>query len=203
MKDQNTENRSLGKHTRRDVLRLLAGAPAFSLTAGSAIEQDSIPSDSRGVRQIIVVCKTHFDIGYSHRVKDVVAYYRTTMIDRALEVMEQARELPPKQRFVWTSPGWVMQQVLEDWDGQTAERRHKLDAAMRSRQFVTHAMPFSIEAELVEPEEFARGYMFSDAVSRRYGLPLAEGAKTTDVPSQSPSLATGLAHGGVKFMHIG
>jgi len=111
MKDQNTENRSVGKHTRRDVLRILAGAPAFSLTAGSGIEQDrTIPSDSRGVRQIIVVCKTHFDIGYSHRVKDVVAYYRTTMIDRALEVMEQARELPPKQRFVWTSPGWVMQQ---------------------------------------------------------------------------------------------
>jgi len=47
----------------------------------------------------------------------------------------------------------VMQQVLEDWDGQTAERRQKLDAAMRSRQFVTHAMPFSIEAELVEPED--------------------------------------------------
>jgi len=204
MKDQNTENGSLGKHTRRDVLRILAGAPAFSLTAGSGIEQDrTVLSDSRGVRQIIVVCKTHFDIGYSHRVKDVVAYYRTTMIDRALEVMEQARELPPKQRFIWTSPGWVMQQVLEDWDGQTAERRQKLDAAMRTRQFVTHAMPFSIEAELVEPEEFARGYMFADAVSRRYGLPLAEGAKTTDVPSQSPSLATGLAHGGVKFMHIG
>lgn len=204
MKDQNTENRSLGKHTRRDVLRMLAGAPAFSLTEGSGIEQDrAILSDSRGVRQIIVVCKTHFDIGYSHRVKDVVAYYRTSMIDRALEVMERAKELPPKQRFVWTSPGWVMQKVLEDWDGQTAERRLKLDAAMRSRQFVTHAMPFSIEAELVEPEEFARGYMFADAVSRRYGLPLAEGAKTTDVPSQSPSLATGLSHGGVKFMHIG
>src|SRR5260370_20050553 len=103
------------------------------------------------------------------------------MIDRALEVMEQARELPPKQRFIWTSPGWVMQQVLEDWDGQTAERRQKLDAAMRSRQFVTHAMPFSIEAELLEPEEFARGYMISDADSLRNGLPLAEEAKTTDI----------------------
>jgi len=28
MKDQNTENRSVGKHTRREVLRILAGAPA-------------------------------------------------------------------------------------------------------------------------------------------------------------------------------
>ena len=204
MTDKNGEKQPLRKHTRRDVLRLLAGAPGLSLTVRSELGEDTTTrSDSSGVKRIIVVCKTHFDLGYSHRVKDLLAYYRTTMIDRALEVMEQARELPPQQRFVWTSPGWVMQKVLEDWDGQTAERRQKLDAAMRSRQFVTHAMPFSIEAELVEPEEFARGYMFADAVSRRYGLPLAAGAKTTDVPSQSPSLATGLAHGGVKFMHIG
>src|SRR5260370_8723581 len=111
MKDENAESGWLGKHTRRDVLRILAGAPAFSLTAGSGIEQDrTVLSDSRGVRQIIVVCKTHFDIGYSHRVKDVVAYYRTPMIDLALEVMDQARELPPNQRFTWTSPGPVIQQ---------------------------------------------------------------------------------------------
>ena len=44
---------------------------------------------------------------------------------------------------------------------------------------------------------------FADTVARKYGLPLALAAKTTDVPAQSRSLATGLAQGGVKFMHIG
>ena len=34
------------------------------------------------VKEIIVVCKTHFDIGYSDRVGDVLTYYRTAMIDR-------------------------------------------------------------------------------------------------------------------------
>jgi hypothetical protein len=96
-----------------------------------------------------------------------------------------------------------MQKVLEDWPGQTPGRRQRLNTAMKSGKFVTHALPFSIEAELLEPEAFARGYHFADTVSRQYGLPLARGAKTTDVPSQSRSLATGLAHGGVKFMHIG
>jgi len=101
MTDKNGESQSLRKHTRRDVLRLLAGAPALSLAAGSMTRQDAtIAPASTGVRQIIVVCKTHFDLGYSHRVKDLLAYYRTTMIDRALEVMEQAKELPPQQRFV-------------------------------------------------------------------------------------------------------
>jgi alpha-mannosidase len=159
--------------------------------------------DYSHVQEVIVICKTHFDIGYTHRVKDLMPYYRTTMIDRAMGVMDASRDLPPEQQFVWTSPGWVMAKVLEDWPGQTPERRARIEQAFRSGKFVTHALPFSIEAELLEPEEFARGYMFADAVSKQYGLPLARGAKTTDVPSQSPSLATGLAHGGVKFMHVG
>ena len=155
------------------------------------------------VKDIIVVCKTHFDIGYTHRVKDLMSYYRTTMIDKAMNIMDASASLPAEQQFVWTSPGWVMQRVLEDWPGQTPERRQRLEKACRSGKVVTHALPFSIEAELLEPEEFARGYAFADTVARTYGLPLARGAKTTDVPSQSPALATGLAHGGVKFMHIG
>jgi hypothetical protein len=125
------------------------------------------------------------------------------MIDRALGIMDASKDLPPAQQFVWTSPGWVMEKVLEDWPGPLPERRQRIETAFKSGKFVTHALPFSIEAELLEPEQFARGYVFADTISRRYGLPLARGAKTTDVPSQSPSLATGLARGGVKFMHIG
>jgi len=163
----------------------------------------AVVKDGQPVKEIIVVCKTHFDIGYTHRVKDLLHYYRTAMIDRALGIMDSSKNLPPEQRFAWTAPGWVMEKVLEDWPEQTPERRQRLEAAFKSGKFVTHALPFSIEAELMEPEEFARGYMFADAVSRQYGLQLSRGAKTTDVPSQSSSLATGLAQGGIKFMHIG
>jgi alpha-mannosidase len=172
-------------------------------TAATLSKAGDAGAAGQQVKEIIVVCKTHFDIGYTHRVKDLMNYYRTTMIDRALGIMDKSRDLPPEQQFVWTSPGWVMEKVLEDWPGQTPERRGRLETAFKSGKFVTHALPFSIEAELMEPEEFARGYMFADTVSRQYGLPLSRGAKTTDVPSQSRALATGLAHGGVKLMHIG
>jgi len=186
--------------TRTSAVRLLAVLTAATLVkAGDATAE---PNHSH-IREIIVVCKTHFDIGYTHRVKDLMSYYRTTMIDRAMDIMDRSQDLPAEQQFVWTSPGWVMQKVLEDWPGQTPQRRERLEAAFKSGKFATHALPFSIEAELLEPEEFARGYVFADAVSRHYGLALSRGAKTTDVPSQSRALATGLAHGGVKFMHVG
>jgi alpha-mannosidase len=185
-------------------MRLLAGAPAIVLgpkTAGSLV-RSSPPAASR-VSEIIVVCKTHFDIGYSGRVAEVLTFYRTTMTDRALELIDKSRELPPDEQFIWTCPGWVFDRIVEDWPGQTAERRQRLDHAVKAGRLVAHALPFSIESELMWPEEFARGYTFADRSGRRYGMSLRRGAKTSDVPSQSRALATGLAHGGIKFMHIG
>ena len=163
-------------------------------------------SDSRHpnqIDQIIVVCKTHFDIGYSDRVAGVLEFYRTTMIDRALDLIDKSKTLPPEQQFIWTCPGWVFDRVVEDWPGQTPERRHRVDQAVKTGRLVAHALPFSVESELMWPEEFARGYTFADRSGRRFGAPLRRGAKTSDVPSQSRALATGLSHGGVRFMHIG
>jgi hypothetical protein len=155
------------------------------------------------VKEVIVIFKTHFDIGYTHRVKDIVQFYRTDMIDKALEIMDKTKDLPKEQQFSWTAPGWVMAKVLEDWPGQTPERHQRLEDAFKSGRFVTHAMPFSVQSQILFPEDVARAYESSSFVSRKYGLPLPRGAKTTDVPSQASVLATGLAQGGVKFMHIG
>lgn len=185
-------------------MRLLVGGPALILgpkTAHSLV--GSSPAQESRVNQIIVVCKTHFDIGYSDRVAEVLAFYRTTMIDRALDLIDNSTALPPEERFIWTCPGWVFDQIAEDWPGQTAERRQRLDRAVKAGRLVPHALPFSVESELMWPEEFARGYTLADSSCRRYGVRPPRGAKTSDVPSQSRALATGLAHGGIRFMHIG
>ena len=45
----------------------------FLVKAQSSEEYNS------NVKEIIVICKTHFDIGFTHRVKDIVGYYQTDM----------------------------------------------------------------------------------------------------------------------------
>ena len=190
--------------TRRTALRLLAAVPAMALGQTAKSSPDgSTPRAVSRVKEIIVVCKTHFDIGYSDRVEDVLNYYRTTMIDRALDLIDKSEGLPQEEQFTWTCPGWVFNLIVEDWPGQTAERRQRLDRAVKSGRVVAHALPFSIESELMWPEEFARGYAFADRACQSYGRLIPRAAKTTDVPSQSRALATALAHGGIKFMHIG
>ncbi len=159
--------------------------------------------DYSHIKEVIVVIKTHFDIGYTHRVREIVHHYRTDMIDRAMNIMDQSKSLPPAQQFAWTGPGWVMSKVLEDWDGQTPARRQRLDEYVKAGKFRFHALPFTLESDACEPEEMARGFIFAFRLCRKYGMPLPRSGKMTDVPSHGGALATVLAHGGVQFMHIG
>src|SRR5258707_6718165 len=135
------------------------------------------------VKEIIVIFKTHFDLGYTHRAKDIVQFYRTDMIDKALEIMDRTSDLPKEQQFSWTAPGWVMAKVLEDWPGQTQERHKRLEKAFKSGRFVSHAMPFSVQSQILFPEDIARSYESSSFVSGNHGLRWPAGAKMSDLHS--------------------
>lgn len=178
------------------VLFYLATLPAASVHAADASATDQPP-----LKQIIVVFKTHFDIGYSAMAKDVVQDYRTTMIDRTLAVIDKNRDLPKDQQFVWTVPGWPMAQML--WSGQDPERKKKIEQAFRDGNLAVHALPFSTHTESLGLEDLVRGMGFSSRLARGYGLELPRGAKMTDVPGHTWVLPTMLKHAGVDFLHIG
>ncbi len=155
------------------------------------------------LREVIVVFKTHFDIGYTDMASNVVTKYRTTMIDQALKVVDQNRDLPHEQQFVWTIPGWPMHKILQDWPGQSPERKQRILQAFQDGRFAVHALPFTTHTELLEPEDLVRGMGYSTALSRAVGKPLPRDAKMTDVPSHSWILPTLLRHAGVEFLHLG
>ncbi len=155
------------------------------------------------VREVVVTFKTHFDIGYTDLASNVVQRYRTTMIDQALKVVEQNHSLPREQQFVWTIPGWPMSKILEDWPGQTPERKQQIVQAFKDGRFVVHALPFTLHTELLEPEDLVRGLGFATRLSRDTGLALPRDAKMTDVPCHSWILPTLLKHAGIDFLHLG
>ena len=153
------------------------------------------------LKQIIVVHKTHFDIGYTALATEVLQRYRTSMADKALDLADRSQPLPPEQRFSWTIPGWPMTQML--WDGQTPERRKRILDALRSGQFVSHALPFTTHTESLDLEDMVRGLGFSSRMARAVNIDLARDAKMTDVPCHSWILPTLLKHAGVSFLHLG
>ncbi len=161
---------------------------------------DRVPAS---LREVIVVFKTHFDLGYTDMASNVVQRYRTTMMDDALKVVDDSRDLPPEQRFAWTLAGWPLARILQDGPGQSPGRRGRIEAAFREGRFVVHALPFTTHTESLEPEDLVRGLGFATRLSREAGLPLPRDAKMTDVPSHSWILPTLLRHAGVDFLHLG
>jgi hypothetical protein len=150
----------------------------------------------------VLVSKSHFDIGYSALARDVEHEYRTTMIDRALETMERnAQVAGPGEQFVWTIPGWPMQTIL--WDGQNPARKKRIEEALRRGSLVIHALPYTIETGSADIETLARCFIYSSRIARKYGLPLPNDAKMTDVPGHDWIIPTLLRHAGVKFFHLG
>lgn len=146
----------------------------------------------------VVVFKTHFDIGYTHLASEAIEMYRTSMIDNALNAID---EMPESQQFSWTISGWPLYQML--WDGQKPERRKRIEDAINKGKICWHSLPVTTETESVDMETLVRGFRFSNELSRKYGKPLSISAKMSDVPQHSWFIPTLLANAGIKFFHIG
>jgi hypothetical protein len=178
--------------------RIFAMCVLFAAFAVPATAAEKTPTK---IDQVVVVFKTHFDIGYTDLARNVVQRYRTSMIDKALDVCDDAQHMPPEQRFVWTVPGWPMAQIL--WPGQTPERRRRTEQAIRDGRLVWHALPGSLHTESLDLEDLVRGMGFASDLSRRMGMPLPLDAKMTDVASHTWIMATMLKRAGVEFLHLG
>ena len=156
-----------------------------------------------GVKEIVVVFKTHFDIGYTDMATNIVQRYRTTMIDQALDVVDQNRDLQPQQQFAWTLAGWPLTKILQDWPGQLPQRKQRVEQALRDGRFVVHGLPFTTHTELLEAEDLVRSLGYSARLTRRLGLEMPRDGKMTDVPEHTWMMATLLKHAGIDFMMIG
>lgn len=168
-----------------------------------AVSLGAMAGPPASLREVVVVFKTHFDLGYTDMASNVVQRYRTSMIDDALKVVDANRDLPAEQQFVWTLAGWPLAQILEEGPGQTPERQARVKAAFKQGRFVAHALPFTTHTELLEPEDLVRGLGFASRLSREAEQPLPRDAKMTDVPSHSWFLPTLLRQAGVDFLHLG
>lgn len=153
------------------------------------------------VREVIVVSKTHFDIGYTDRIEAVLNQYRSRMMDTALATLQASRPLPTAQQFVWTLPGWPMTRVLDE--GQAPDKRAQVLDAFREGRFVVHGLAFTTHTESLDIEDMVRGLGFSARLARSVNAPLPRAAKMTDVPSHSWILPTLLRHAGIEFLHLG
>ncbi len=165
----------------------------FSLTAQPKPTQPK-------VKDVIVVFKTHFDIGYTDWAANVKHNYSNSMIEGALNIIEQSKQMPAEQQFKWIVAGWPMKEMLAN---SKSTVKPQIEKAIRQGYFAVHSLPFTFETEACEMESMVRSLNYSSKINREAGLPLPIDAKQTDVPSHSWILPTILVNSGIKFLHIG
>jgi hypothetical protein len=150
------------------------------------------------VEKIILVFKTHFDIGFTNLSSNVIDQYADSMLKDVITTCK-ATEHMGKQRYVWTMPSWPLKIIQERC---TDNLKIELNRLIDKGQIVWHALPFTLHTDFCSEEELIEGLRYSHDLSRTYHKPYPITAKMTDVPGHGIMLPAILSGVGVKFLHL-
>src|SRR4051794_23528511 len=85
---------------------------SFILTGGIPVMSLSQTGRTRPLRKVVVVFKTHFDLGFTDLPDRVMEQYTGPMFRAVMDVMDATASEPPALRYRWTLPAWPMKQFL-------------------------------------------------------------------------------------------
>lgn len=147
------------------------------------------------MKKIIVVFKTHLDIGFTDFAQKVTENYIANYLPDAMKVASRMRG--EKEGFIWTTGSWLIEKYLEE-----GKERDLLVQAIQNGEIRWHGMPFTTHTELMSKELFQYGLGISRKLDQRFGMNTIA-AKMTDVPGHTRAMIPYLVKAGIRFLHIG
>lgn len=150
------------------------------------------------MKKVIVVSKTHLDLGFTDFASVIKKKYIENYIPQAVELAEKLNKNGEK-KFIWTTGSWILKEAL--MRGASAQRE-KLKKAIKEGNIVPHAMPFTTHTELLDSDTLDYGLSIVEDIDKIRGRKTTA-AKMTDVPGHTKALVPLLAKHGIKLLHIG
>lgn len=147
------------------------------------------------MEKIIVLFKTHLDIGFTDMSQKVVENYMANYLPNAMRVAKEMRG--EKEGFIWTTGSWLIEKFLEE-----SKSRNLLEEAIRNGEIRWHGLPFTTHTELMSKELFQYGLGISKKLDQRFSRNTIA-AKMTDVPGHTRAMIPYLVNAGIRFLHIG
>jgi len=145
-------------------------------------------------KEVLLIFKTHLDIGFTGYARDIIRRYIDEFIPNAIRVGYELKDTDTP--FIWTVGSWLLWRALnEDHSG-------KVEKAIRDGILNWHALPFTTHTELMSPRLFEFGVSLSKKLDKRFGRETV-GAKMTDVPGHTKGMIPILKRNGVRFLHLG
>lgn len=144
-------------------------------------------------KEVLVIFKTHLDLGYTDEARKVQDNYLKVFIPNAIRV---GYELKGSQtEFIWTTGSFLIWQALQTDDG-TVEK------AIRDGIIRWHGLPFTTHTELMNQKLFTYGLSLSEKLDKRFGKKTIA-SKMTDVPGHTKGIVPIMKKHGIEFLHIG
>lgn len=150
------------------------------------------------MKKVIVVSKTHLDLGFTDYAENIRQKYINTFIPSAVELANSVNTETDK-KFIWTTGSWILKEALRDG---TEAQKESLTAALKNGNIVPHALAFTTHTELLDEETLDYGFTIVDELDELRGKKTVA-AKMTDVPGHTAGLVPQLYKHGVKLLHIG
>lgn len=151
------------------------------------------------VKQILLLFKTHLDVGYTDYAEAVVTNYIQNYIPSAIRLARSLKESDRSERFVWTVGSWLIQHYFETAD---ADACADLERALNEGDVSYHAFPFTTHTEGMDADLFQYGLSIAKGLDEKFGKHTIAG-KFTDVPGHTKAMIPFLQESGVKLLHIG
>lgn len=145
-------------------------------------------------KEVLVLFKTHLDMGFTDYAENIVKRYLEVNIPKAIEVGEELKGTDTP--FVWTLGSWMV------WEALKHDKDGRVDRAIRDGIITWHALPFTTHTELMSVELFEYALSISRKLDARYGKKTIA-AKMTDVPGHTMGMVPLMKKNGIEFMHIG
>jgi hypothetical protein len=152
------------------------------------------------INKVIVVFKTHLDVGYTDMAENVLKKYRDSFIPQAVTTAFR-ENTETKKRFVWTVGSFLIHHYLSSPD-VSKEDKEKLEKALKLGYTRWHGLACTTHSELMNPALLGFNLSLSQELDDRYNKKTIA-AKMTDVPGHTIAMVPYLARGGVEYLHIG
>lgn len=154
--------------------------------------------DEKQVKKVIVVFKTHLDIGFTASAAEVLKNYHARFIPAAIDLAERVNA-DGKKRFVWTVGSYLIKHYFDHANEAECAR---LARAIERGDVAWHGLAYTTHTELMDGALMRYGLSISQALDARFHRETIA-AKMTDVPGHTVALVPYLAKTGIEYLHIG
>jgi hypothetical protein len=153
-----------------------------------------------GSKKVIVVFKTHLDVGFTDYAAAVLEKYRHVYIPQAVELAFTVNA-GTKRLFVWTVGSYLVHHYLSASD-VSPERKARLEEALSLGYVRWHALACTTHTEFMDAALIKYDLLLSKQLDACFGMKTIA-AKMTDVPGHTIAMVPYLAEAGVEYLHIG